>query len=128
MADAGAGTGSLANDVWPHVGLLSYAGYAVGANGKQELERHEILSRVFTMATIPRLESEAYVLSWGSARSAARLRKMAESIAAFCRNAKRKWTSDMDTATEEWESDLAWLKRTYYDGKFDGKFTWPRTE
>lgn len=127
-AEPSTGSGTVDKDSWPHIGLLSYAGYAVGLKGKQEAVRWQVLSRVFEMVTLPRLESEVYVLSWGVAKSASRLRKMAESIAAFCRNAKRKDGSDMDLAIDEWESDLAWLKRTYYDGRFDRAFAWPETE
>lgn len=53
---------------------------------------------------------------------------MAESIAAFVRNAKRNENSDMSRAIEHWEKDLSWLKSEYYDGLFDGSFPWPTTD
>lgn len=52
-----------------------------------------------------------------------RLKKMAESIAAFARNAKRKRTSVLDDAVVDWEADLRFLFETYYVGKF--RFEWP---
>ena len=73
------------------------------------------------------MNSEAYLKSWDAATTAWRLKKMAESIAAFCRSAKRRNGVGMDEAITGWKTDLAWLKRTYYDGRFDGKFAWPDT-
>ena len=61
----------------------------------------------------------------GRPRSSVRLKKMAESIATFCRNGKRRARS-MELAVVEWEQDLEWLRVTYYVGRF--RFEWPSTE
>jgi len=51
---------------------------------------------------------------------------MAESIAAFCRNAKLRDSSSLAAAISDWEVDLVWLKQTYYDRKFHRVFNWPQ--
>lgn len=124
---SGSGTPG-SKDEWPQIGLLKHLGYAVGVSGKSEPDRRHVLNRAFELVELPRVESATYVASWGKARSAVRLRKMAESIAAFCRNAKLRDAGAMATAIAEWEADLAWLKRTYYDGRFDRTFPWPATD
>ena len=73
------------------------------------------------------MKDQNYVNSWGGAKTGARLKKMAQSIAAFCRSARRRDEDGNDLAIEEWEEDLDWLKTTYYDGKFDRQFKWPET-
>lgn len=95
----------------------------MGLNGESEAERQRVLATVYNLETLPKLESDAYVASWGPPRSAMRRRKTAESIAAFCRNARRRESGDMRLAVQHWEKDLRWLKRTYYD---DRVFLWPR--
>ena len=46
-------------------------------------------------------------------------------VAAFTRNARRNLFADMSAAIDDWEADLVYLKRTYYDRKYD--FRWPPT-
>jgi hypothetical protein len=31
----------------------------------------------------------------------------------------------MTQAIDDWEEDLAYLKETYYHGRYDSKFRWP---
>jgi hypothetical protein len=62
---------------------------------------------------------------WGADRSARRLRKMAECIASFTKNAKRREDESYDDAIREWESDLQYLYDRYYIGKFHFDFVWP---
>jgi hypothetical protein len=62
---------------------------------------------------------------WGAPSTGPRLRKMVESLAAFARNAKRRDARRLSVAIAEWESDLDYLKRTYYVGRYD--FVWPDT-
>jgi hypothetical protein len=68
------------------------------------------------------MTSTAYMREWGGPRSGERLLKMANSIAAFCRNEKRK-SCPSEEAVSDWEDDLDWLRRTYYRGRF--RFHWP---
>ena len=72
---------------------------------------------------LPPVVSPAYVAEWGAPESSMRLRKMAESIAAFARNLKRREKPEFEKAVSDWESDLRFLHRELYFGKFG--FGWP---
>lgn len=78
---------------WPEVGLLRFMGYTVGTNGIGQHRRKEILDAAFN-SILPNVNTRNYMEEWGSPDTAKRLRKIAESIAAFIRNAKRS-SSDM---------------------------------
>ena len=121
------GNGSFDQEDWPKVGMLKILGYSVGENGEMKSTRQKILSEVFEMVNLPHVKDQNHVDSWGGAKTGARLKKMAQSIAAFCRSARRRDEYGMSLAIEEWEEDLAWLKTTYYEGKFDRQFQWPET-
>lgn len=116
-----AGEGSFVAEL-PAVGLLKRMGYRVGRKGLDEAERRAILHQVFHAAVLPQVTSAAYMREWGGPRSGERLLKMANSIAAFCRNEKRK-SRPSEEAVSDWENDLEWLRRTYYRGRF--RFHWP---
>lgn len=103
-------------------GLLSFVGYRVGRNGIEKEVRQRILDCVFHN-DLPQVDSDEYMRHWSEPRSAARLKKMAESLAAFTRNAKRKSLCDYRDAVADWEIDLDYLFRTYYRGHFG--FAWP---
>ena len=121
------GSGALAEEtVFQNPqGVLGYLGYQVGRAGRLPESRKEILDWVYKNP-LPFVNSAAYMGEWGQPISGPRLRKTAESIAAFCRNAKRNDPSRRGVAITDWEDDLAYLKRTYYDGRYD--FVWPRTD
>lgn len=104
--------------------MLSYCGYRVGANGGSEQRRRRILDDIY-LRPLPFMDNVAYLREWGEPQSSQRLQKMAETIAAFTRNARRQNTRNFGTAISHWESDLAYLKQTYYDSRF--YFQWPRT-
>jgi hypothetical protein len=87
--DAIGGNGKLILKPSVSDGMLSYLDYRVGRNGEAAPIRHGILARVFE-APLPPVFPPDYLASWGTLKSAARLRKLAESIAAFSRNAKRR--------------------------------------
>jgi hypothetical protein len=103
-------------------GLLKFMGYAVGQQGAYRTRRRQVLDYVFN-EKIPKVQSYEYMAEWGDPRSAKRLLKIANSLATFARNARRRRTSDMEHAITEWEEDLAYLKETYY--KFPFRFEWP---
>ncbi|ELF6478975.1 hypothetical protein RAX56_002038 [Vibrio fluvialis] len=111
---------SMPESNWPKVGMLSAVGYSVGMiNGLGIKQRQELLSHVYSQV-LPLVDSRQYVAEWGEPSSSKRLKKMAETIAALVRNAKRK-KNDMSVAIFEWEQDLAWLKEKYY---LQHKFVW----
>jgi hypothetical protein len=103
-------------------GLLSYVGYSVGANGPPIKTRRLILDCVFHKE-LPRVQSAEHMLEWGEPRTAARLKKMADCLASFTRNAKRNTSHDLSSAIADWELDLEYLYSDYYVGKF--QFAWP---
>ena len=106
-------------------GMLSYLEYRVGNTDGQPLPvRRAILDRVFS-GKLPPVFPNVYMEQWGKPQSAGRLQKMAEAIAAFARNLKRRDDDRMQQAIDEWESDLEYLYETYYVGHFG--FAWPIT-
>ncbi|MEO9574944.1 MAG: hypothetical protein ABJ360_00565 [Roseobacter sp.] len=109
----------------PSEGMLGYLEYRVGrTNGLPEGARRAILDRVVT-GTLPIYWSLEYYEQWSDPGSAARLQKLAETIAAFARNAKRRRRSALSDAIAEWESDLVYLKKKHYLTRF--RFGWPST-
>ena len=105
-------------------GLLSYVGYSTGKNGESKKTRRKILDCIFHKE-LPKINSQKYMDGWGVPKSPARLKKLADSIAAFTRNNKRKTACDYQKSIEDMESDLNYLYRQYYVGEF--KFSWPQT-
>jgi hypothetical protein len=120
----GGGGSELLAD-WLKLGFLSYLGYKVGSYGGVEDERQAALRTAYNARALPTFFPLDYRNQWGRPRSSLRLQKMAYSIAAFCRNAKRR-PEAMQMAIAEWEADLDWLRTTYYDGRY--RFEWPSTE
>jgi hypothetical protein len=116
-------------DSFPALGVLGYVGYRVGKNGKSEEERREILRELFSSTQLPPVSEEELREAWGGSESAMRLRRIGESIARFCRGAKNQdhEFADYSEAISDWESDLAWLKREFYAGRFNTNFEWPQT-
>ncbi|WP_274883715.1 hypothetical protein [Vibrio harveyi] len=110
---------SMPESNWPKLGMLSAVGYCVGINGLGLKQRQELLSNVYSKR-LPFVDSRKYVAEWGAPKSSERLKKLAEAIAAFVRNAKRK-KNNMSVAIREWQQDLAWLKEKYY---LQHKFVW----
>jgi hypothetical protein len=100
-------------------GVLAQAGYRVGVTrGEPEAARWRTLARLFQDEIAPALSGG----EWGSRGSARRLKKLAYTIAALTRNAKRRGLP-MERAVAEWETDLEYLHGRFYVGRFD--FPWP---
>ncbi|WP_318471907.1 hypothetical protein [Photobacterium leiognathi] len=117
------GTENLPESQWPKIGMLKAVGYRVGSCGIKKNERIEILKNVYTQY-LPLVESEEYIAQWAKPSSAGRLKKMAETLAALIRNAKRK-SVDMSVAIRNWEDDLQWLKDRYYE-QYQDQWKWPK--
>ena len=110
-------------DNWYSVGMLGFLGYRVGkTDGVKENIRRKMLIEIFN-GVLPPLNSFQYVDEWGEQKSAARLKKMANTIAAFVRNFKRMKNPHFDTAIMEWEADLKFLYDEFYVRRFG--FDWP---
>ncbi len=111
----------------PDRGILSDLGYHVGKNGKVRSVRRQILVQVFSRE-LPPFHSRSYMDEWCDPGTPGRLRKLAHSIAAFARNAKRRNTANMRRAVTEWESDLRYLHDKIYIRMFAfERFDWPST-
>jgi hypothetical protein len=84
-------------------------------------ERRAILTKAF-MEDLPNVGSARYMARWGMPGSAQRLKRIAYhlwSVSGFSKDRE----ADYSLAREEWESDLQWLKVTFYDnGGYD--FSW----
>lgn len=106
-------------------GLLSKMNYHVGVSqGLPELSRRRILAKIFETplsVDIPVAEKKL----WGKENTGIRLRKIAYTIAALVRNAKRRDRTALEVAIKEWEADLRFLYDNYYVNRFD--FPWPST-
>lgn len=121
--EAEKGVGNFEIGHSPDVGMLAYMEYRVGrTNGQSQGVRRAILDRVVE-GTLPLYGGPAYYDQWGKPGSGVRLQKLAEAIAAFTRNAKRRGKVRLADAISEWEADLGYLHVAYYLPKFG--FGWP---
>ena len=124
--EANAGRGGINTREWLPEGVLRYMGYKVGdTEGLPKRIRKIILSEIFH-GSIPPVFPHNYLNEWGNAGTPQRLQKLAETIAALTRNAKRRRDSVMATAIGHWEQDLKYLYDEYYVEKFH--FIWPVIE
>jgi hypothetical protein len=117
------GNGGLTGEDWMPMGPLKVLGYTVGQEGHEKGLRWAILRRVFD-GVLPPVFPADYMSLWGPPGSPRRLSKMAESIASFAKNAKRRDAHKLALAIEDWENDLRHLYVAYYVGRF--RFAWPR--
>jgi hypothetical protein len=118
--------GVIEGSDWMAEGLLKHLGYTVGiTRGLPEPERHRILDRA--MAANLNLDGQnRFGSDWGNAGEKNRLHKLAQSIAKFIVLHRGRENADSyETAIEQWESDLAWLRERYYRDWM--KFRWPQT-
>lgn len=122
--DANRGNGGIDTQGWLLEGLLKVMGYKVGMDGLAQNLRQRILAEIFS-ATLPPVFPDAYFLECGRPESSQRLKKMAETIAALTRNARRRGKI-LDVAIKSWEQDLEFLYYEYYVEKFH--FGWPSTQ
>jgi hypothetical protein len=117
------GDGQLETDHWLKEGMLNYMGYKVGVSGERKLLiRQNILTEVFS-GSLPPVFPREYNLQWGNPNTSQRLQKIANTISALTRNAKRRHDSKMELAVADWEQDLEFLYYLFYVGKF--QFDWP---
>ena len=106
--------------------MLSYLGYHVGETQPTPRDiRWHILEYAFEYQ-LPPLDNRAYYLEWGQPQTAQRLMKLANTLAALTRNAKRRDDLSYAKAIDDWEGDLVFLRDRYYFALFH--FGWPTTE
>lgn len=80
--------------------------------------RHDLLEETYAVENLPWCISDEYMVDWGEANSRKRLRRIAWHLYLMTKRFKRH-----EEAVARWESDLDWLKRTYY--KPIHRFRWP---
>jgi hypothetical protein len=112
---------------WYEHGVLSFMGYHVGESSALSAEQRRLILDYVIAEQIPKVNDPAYMAQWGDPGSGVRLRKMADSLATFARSAKLNKHADKSVAVFEWESDLAYLKRTYYRFGTKHLWRWPST-
>jgi hypothetical protein len=114
---------SFDQDGFSAIGVLSVFEYHVGNSGERASLRRAALSNACTEAMPAHVSRELrdYCGSPGSLR---RLQIVASAIARqFHLTAGR--VDNVSAALQHWESDFAWLKRTFYDTRSDVQFDWP---
>lgn len=90
---------------------LSRIGYRVGkTKGLPESERRRLLRELLLKESGAR-ELAGFEDEFGRPKSHRRLYAIAERLAAFARNARRRSDRNYEVAIAEWESDLAYLKK-----------------
>lgn len=104
----------LVQDGWVTSGVLSFHNYHVGEEGEPALERRKALNKILNAKLDAKVFNKNYISQWGNPGSLERLMKLATTIAALCRNAKRSKFNYI-RAVREWEEDLAYLKDNFFD-------------
>jgi hypothetical protein len=112
---------------WYEHGVLSFMGYHVGESSALSAEQRRSILAYVLAEQIPKVNDPAYMSKWGDPGSEKRLRKMADSLATFARSAKLNKHADKSIAVFEWESDLVYLKRTFYRFGTKHLWKWPST-
>lgn len=97
--------------------------YKMGYSVAQQVDlspsrRHDLLKETYAEERLPWCISDEYMEDWGEANSRKRLRRIAWHLHLMTKRFKRHME-----AVARWESDLDWLKRTYY--KPIHRFRWP---
>ena len=118
--------GKLCSFDWRPQGMLSLLGYHVGETlPLHHSIRESILEYAFEHH-LPPVGDMTYFDEWSAPGSARRLQKLANTLASFTRNAKRRNPLTLARAIDEWELDLMLLYEKYYVRLFH--FGWPATE
>ena len=97
----------------------------VGYNVNQEenlteKERRKLLRYCFKSSILPWTGTEEYMMNWGPANSAARLKRMSNHMARMGREMRRRGHKK---ALRKYDDDLSYLKKKYYEPMFE--FRWP---
>ena len=116
---------TLDNSDFRNRSALAAFGYAVGkTRGWEPAKRHRFLNDFMRRQLPPGIEDE-FGNEYGSPLTTTRLRKVAFHIASICGLAIRRDEHQMRFAIADWETDLEFLKTTFYEGE-GLKFTpWP---
>lgn len=106
---------------------LKMFGYTVGkTDGWMESERRRFLS-CFIELDLPPIVEATFGDEYGEPNSTQRLRKVANVIAGNANNFYRNNPKMYEAAISDWEDDLNFLKRKYYEGAGLKFQPWPST-
>lgn len=121
-----AGTGSMPYFAREYSALKMF-GYTVGKTEGWSKRRREDFLADFMESDLPAHVAKTFGDEYGAPMSTERLRKIANVIASnasnFFRNDPRRYRA----AIEDWESDLGFLHKQYYEGKGMKFMPWPST-
>jgi hypothetical protein len=106
--------------------MLSLLGYHVGEIRPTPQDVRLCMLEYAVECHLPPLNDLAYYSEWGKPLTAQRLRKLANTLAALTRNAKRRDQASWGAAIDDWEDDLWFLRQNYYVDLFH--FGWPATD
>ena len=117
--------GAMSNENFKERSALAAFGYTVGkTRGWATSKRHKFLND-FMRKQLPSGIEDEFGNEYGSPLSTTRLRKVANHIASICGLAIARDEHQMRFAIDDWETDLEFLKTTFYEGE-GLKFTpWP---
>lgn len=124
------GTGSEIAGL-PPAGVLSLAGYRVGKSGLHDGKDRLRILRAVLLLDFPRALCDSlpedYLEEWGQPQTSKRLKKMADSLAQWIINGRKKQQNGQDysAAIMHWRMDLHYLKRRFYEPLREAGFTWP---
>lgn len=119
------GAGEMPGDAFEHeTGVLGYMGYKVGKSGAAKGKRQALLEDAY-LGHLPFVNSAEYMAKWGKPKSAKRLERMAISIAEFAKARKKSDSKKYAKAILDWESDLEYLRESFYEGRYS--FHWPES-
>ncbi len=109
---------------YSEIGPLGYFGYTVGKTHDIPREKRRLILDYFFNQYLNNFvldRSECYIAWWlGDRQTSTRLKEMAKAIV---RSIQRCKGSNNLKAIKKYEEDLAYLKKEYYIGKFDFKWT-----
>ena len=125
--EAPGGAGGRFDGVFHEFSALRMFGYTVGkTNGWSTAERRAFLDD-FMRLDLPPVVEETFGDAYGAPLSAARLRKVANVIAANATNRIRHDPARYAVAIGHWEDDLAYLERRFYHEAGLKFHPWPAT-
>jgi hypothetical protein len=108
-------------DEWNQESPLRQLGYTAREGALSQNQRRQKLTEAYTASIDRYIESDDEQTRWGQPKSAQRLYAIASFISWLCDFQGRT----RPNALEKWQSDLRWLKQTYYHNRM--KFKWPIT-
>ncbi len=121
---AAPGTNSELDNYREATSLLSILGYRTGEKARKEglieSKRHRILREIYELSITHDIQQHLPDADeWGGPKTSTRLRRMVYCSAESTKDMKRKRSGDYQTAIDQREADLEWMKETFYIGRYE---------